>query len=501
MNGQYQTSTPEKRRVITKLVLAESQGYKDQWVRPYEVNATFEDLNKVENSIMKSMEMGNTKVAGSVLTALNPNILTPSAMVGGRADIINGWGEKRFKFTLIIEFSYAGSNSAIINYVQGYTNYLGISMQGTLDPEMVYYTNSVNVLRKTFDANTGQVSVVPIETLNIAKDDNANNQSVLNTNKLARPDDLLAGISRLKDTESDYMVVSDIGSLKDANVVDKTTLLPTTHISKTLESAINNRLTSSAFSENVNIMDSMTADLISPAVENIDFFKLLTVLKGFSTTTFTTNDLKFIDSTLDGSNRIATFMGLGNGRVDLPPVLQSSESADTFNADWETRMAVVIHEGVSAIMGESLLNDISFTITNDTGAITYSPLSEFKSYIEGLNLIAQFEKFMNLFISRVWPTISNNNMSLVKLLVAVQTEADTVINISLDNRPAINYVLPTFANSKTLPIIMDNGKLDVMVENYGQIVDTALEASTHMMKKFASNTFAGHETQYPQYMG
>lgn len=500
MNGRYNTSTPEKRRVITKLVLAESQGYKDQWVRPYEVNATFEDLNKVENSIMKSMELGNTKVAGSVLSSLNPNILTPSAMVGGIADIVNGWGEKRFKFTLIIEFAYAGSNSSIINYVQGYTNYLGISLQGTLDPEMVFYTNSVNVLRRTFDANTGQTTVVPIETLNIAKDDNAG-QSVLNTNKLARPDDLLAGISRLKDTENDYMVISDIGSLKDANVVDKTTLLPTTHIAKTLESAINNRLTSSAFSEATNIMDSMTADLISPAIENIDFFKLLTVLKGFSTTTFTTNDLKFIDPTLDGSNRIATFTGLGNGRVDLPPVLQSSESAETFNADWETRMAVIIHEGVSAIMGESLLNDVSFTITNESGAIAYSPLSEFKSYIEGLNLIAQFEKFMTLFISRVWPTISNNNMSLVKLLVAVQTEADTVINISLDNRPAVNYVLPTFANSKTLPIIMDNSKLDIMIEDYGSIVDTALEASTQMMQRFGNSIFTGNETQHPQYMG
>lgn len=485
----FQRSTP----ILKKFYLIESTSYQDQYIRPYEMDVTYDDLNKVTEIVSRSISMNSTGNIENEVSNNISNLINPSSNVIGTANIINGWGEKRFKFILLIEFVNEGTNTTIMNYVQGYSDFLSISYNDTLDPDMRLFVNTVTTLRKTFNPETGTFSITPLSTFNASQDElnlanysnvrfDSNRVPDYDALKLARPSDILVNLNTLDSTDNSTLIMSDVGNLNKFNLADAHDSLPTQHLSKTIRSAVDNTLASSAFTEDGDILGNMIGDTYSDSPSQINFFALILKKTGDLRPNFTLKELSHMLSPMD----VVPDVILGNDvavrsrGVNTPIELTTQDTQHTYGADVETKKSVLAHEAVVAALNDSLLSNIVFEIDNYTGMVESNVLSA-GSEIEGLNTIAFSNKFISLFINKAWNSITENNMMQVKMLISASLVSDTTVSISIDNRPMVIYRYPTFANSKYLPIIMDNARIDDLSNTYSAVISKAVEGSKNVM--------------------
>jgi len=459
---------------ILKLLLVEAEGSKDMWHRPYEMDLGHDDVSRVEDIVARSLATTNTNAIQGMMANEMPNILAPSAMVSGKANIINGWGERRFKFVLIVEMSQSGSSASVINYIQGYTEYLGISRSDHLDENMRFFTNSVLKLKRYVDSVSGRVHTVPLESYNVVHDETREVNNAYESKKLARPSDITMNIASVMDLDEDESVVamSNVGSVNSHELVNKTSLLPNDHVATTIKNAIDAKRNVGYLGENGDVVSSMVGNLSEPSIYNVDFFKTILDIKGRSED-FTLGDLALIEPNIN--NIIETVIGINDGvtNYDLPRELFTEDSADTYDSSLETRMSLVALEAVVAILDKSALNSIVFEIDNYKGEPDAHILDS-GSFIENYDLVTAANMFVTSFIQRAWNTITNNNNTIVSLLVMGMLESKTTIIITLDGRPPITYKYPTFSNSKFLPVIMENKDLDVLTEDYNTLIEATL---------------------------
>jgi len=506
-NGNAYGNTQATNVVMKKFFLIESDGYQDQYIRPYNMEAGYEDLNKVKDIVTRSVQLNSVGNIGQEVSNSISNILTPSSMVIGAANIAGeGWGSKRFKFVMLIEESSNTSNSVIINYVQGYTDQLGISYKDTLDPNMRFFVNTVNVLRKTFDRNTGGFSIVPVKSYNSVHDelnmlDYADTRFVPNSGpsytpdhealKLARPEDILVNASTLSAADSDTMIFSSVGTVNNFNIVDNEDILPTQHLSKTISSAVSNSMNDSAFTDDVdmygnlqnsNVINAMLGDTLSCSAEQITIFKMILRTTGSLRPNMSLSEINdmFAPAPVVPDVMLGNDVAIRTGGTTTPYELSGTETENTYGADIETRKSVLVHEAVITTLNDSLLSHIVFEIDNMTGQPLCNILHA-GSEIEGLNTIAYSNKFTSMFMSRIWNSLSENNMIQVKILVSSLLVSDTTISISIDGRPPVVYRYPTFANSKYLPIIMNNENLDDLSRSYTTVISEAITSSKEAM--------------------
>ena len=471
---------------IVKLVFTESKQYRDIWLRPYELHVDYADLNKVENVISRALGSGGVNNIPGMLDNEDPNILTPSGNVLGKANIINGWDTKRFKFVLVVEYTHTSSPITMVNYIQGYTDYMGISLHDTLDPNMMLIPNSVIVLRKRFDPTTGMISVVPIFNYNIVHDETHAVNNDFQSLKLARPEDVIAQINTLNimEGEGDVAMATNIGSINNQEIVNKGHLLPVNHVGTTIKGVVSSKLTVGAFGGTEDVLDTAISEIIEPGISKIDFFRTLMNIRGLDAKTFTINDLTLIDGNVHNVTKV--FMTNDPSmNVNAPTIMYSEDTAETYDASYETRISVLIHEATSALLSNSLLSTIMFEADNYNGEPHIDYLDS-ETYIDGLNKILASEQFVTMFMNKVWNNITNSNTSLLRIMVYGSLESDITITIEADGRAPVVYRYPTFADSKFLPLIMDNQNLEQVGEDYKSIVDTALNVTDNVMRKNSS---------------
>jgi len=465
---------------IVKIELVETKSYKDMWLRPYEVQVNHDNLNKVRNVVetVVSNNISNVNNIENLLNRDNTSVIIPSATVFDKAGVINGWGTKRFKVVIVLENRLPNSNVTTINLINGYTDYLGMTINKTIDEDsMQIYINSVKVLRRV--VNQGSVSVTNIATFNVATDDFSNN--IVNTNILARPDDLVAKHSMLKETTNNTSFVSNLSSLSYVNLVNKSVLNPIGHLATTISDSVDAKLISQqqeyGYEHGLDLQDNIVGSLLSTTPSNIDFYKLLYQIKGVDAKTFTLRDLELIDPHCAQLPR--NVFNMDNIGGSMPPEMLTTDTADTYDNSYETRIRVLIHEYTDKIMNDNNLNTITFDINNINGNVDMLILNS-TSIIPDLDLQHAEGVFKTMFIQQAWPSISNNNYSMVKITVSHMV-TDVTIALALDGRPNVIYRDPIFADSKYMPLIVNNDLQSVMAENYGEVVDTALNATGNVL--------------------
>ena len=470
---------------VTKFVLVESKRYKDMYIRPYEMHVDNQAINSVEQMVSDSMRVsrgtGDIRSSNAINGMVNnelASILTPSALTNGAANIQNGWNEKRLKFVLVVEIKRPGDRNSVVNYIQGYSEYLGVSRSDHLDPQMLLYPNSVIKLQKTHDPHTGRVNMYPVDTFNVVFDETGSATSSYDSLKLARPSDVAIKVSDIKDMGEDIVSMSTVGSVDNVELVNKRTLLPTDHISKTLRASIDSTIQNGFLGSSEDTIETVVGNLTDPSLHNIDFFKTVLNIRNREAG-FTIDDLMFVDPNV--KNITEVYMGgILDTTTNMPVELTTEDTEDTHGTNLEVRLSLIVHEAVSTLLNESILNDIVMEVDNYAGTPSGEVLNA-GSYLEGLDVPAYASMFLNNFISRAWNSISNNNNTIVKVLVSGMLESDTTVVITTDGRHPVTYRYPTFADSKFLPILMDNKGLDLITEDYASLMDAALSTTSGIM--------------------
>ena len=470
---------------VTKFVLVESKRYKEMYVRPYEMHVDNEALSKVERMVSNSFkrEIGrsdirsSSSISGYVNNELS-NILTPSATVIDKANIENGWGEKRLKFVLIVEIKRQGDHNSVINYIQGYSEYLGVSKSDNLDPDMMLYANSVIKLVKTYNPHTRDFDIRPVDSFNVVFDETNKVGDAFNSLKLARPSDVAINVSDLKDMGDDVVSMSTVGSVNSPELADKRALLPTDHLTRTLKTTMDSAIQNNFIGTSNDTIETIVGNLSDPVLENIDFFKKILNIRN-QDAGFTVNDLLFVDPNV-GDVTMVSVGNLLSNTTNIPSELLTEDTAETHGTNLEVRLSLLVHEAVATLLNESILNDIVIEVDNYSGVPQGAVLNG-GSYLENINVPLHANAFLNNFINRAWNSISNNNNTSVKVLVSGMLESDTTVIITTDGRHPITYRYPTFADSKFLPILMDNNSLELISEDYASLIDTALYSTTETM--------------------
>ena len=479
MNYGMQEVRPQV--TLKKLVLTEAKEYKDMWLRPYDVSVGYDELNKFQEIVDRSLHMNTRDGIDGLLNNNMPNVVTPSGIVMNKAPIVNGWNTRRFKFVLIVEFKYPGTISSEIDYIQGYTDYVGATPSGNIDPNMVFYPNSVTVLDNTFDPNTGVAHIIPKYSYNIIKDETHMIEDNFQSYKLARPADVAANIGSFMDVDGvEYH--SSAASINELEVVDKRQAMPTDHLAAVLKTVVDSKITSGIYSDPENALDLAIGNLLTRGVFTISFFKHLLMYKCIEDSSFTTSLLYSMFPEAEHIGEVYLSSGVPEVSVDIPAELTTLDTAETYNSDFETRISLVIHEAVSSILSESLLSEIVFEADNLTGVGAGNVL-KVESFLQGINKPVYANKFLTMFLNKAWNTITNNNANIVSVLVHGSLMSDMTISIVADGRPKVIFRYPTFANSKFLPVIMDNARLGALSEGYKEIVDTALNTTQNTLVK------------------
>lgn len=130
---------------INRILCHETGTYGRQYRRAFttQMNGMSEQL------IAERIEREGTLTPGALANVAN-QFIVPQMTPEGTVEIEGvDWNERRMKFVMEVECSFGGLGSKVIMMVMGYTNHLGLGLNGALDPDMVFVINSIVTLRET----------------------------------------------------------------------------------------------------------------------------------------------------------------------------------------------------------------------------------------------------------------------------------------------------------------------------------------------------------------
>lgn len=152
---------------LTAAFLVWCPPHHEQYYRPYEGILTGETMNYLNGITDRGLTINN-----NTLNPIAINILRPSQVPVAPVNIDGGFGNARFAFFLEFTINNPGIfTSAKKEIVTGFTNHAGVDHFGNLDPKMVFYINSRQVIHCT----PKTVTAVPSPTNSYLKQ----NQNIL----------------------------------------------------------------------------------------------------------------------------------------------------------------------------------------------------------------------------------------------------------------------------------------------------------------------------------
>jgi len=476
-NPTQQLEQPVK---ITKLILSEVQGYKDQFIRSFEVNAGHEQIERLENVVDKSRSLGTKNIKPIDIANSVPDIMLPSAVPVGKVDIPYGWGEKRYRFFMeVIEPNPTGYGENVV-ILQGYTEYPGVILDKDLvDDRMRFYVNSLYKLHRAFDPNTGtliarvllQLSILHLPNGGLEINDLTHQHypgMLPNQNHAVaiRPEDLLVTINAQYSMDIPKTNIVPQGTLIQPVDTDKTLSLPAYHISKTITGVLNAREISEQTYSDADILDNSISFVRSDNRFKSKFMGIISTMYGMrETNTFTFADLKKIDPNVD---RIKEIYARGPGVVTSQQPIMDSE--DLYLSNIENRLATMLVESLSSLLSENLLSSITLTFTNETGQFDTRVFGA-ETFVDGIITSEFAEKVRIKFESMVAPVLTQGNQMLVNVIVNANILGDTIVDISVNNNPNVVFRIPTFADSTFSPLIADKATFDNVADQYRNLID------------------------------
>jgi hypothetical protein len=473
MYGQFPQPLVNKGSIrIEKMFLQETGTYNQMVYRPFETHVDGQALNNFLNSTSQLGSKGITifpEVAAGTASALIKPSTTPQGVVG----IPLGWNERRYQFVLYVDVTMR-TGMVIKYYVQGYTNYCGVTPNGIIDPNMELIVNSVfQISRATMQTAYGQEALDVIT--NVSHIVSSNNHSVdmnnrsMNTSDFMkmRPLDLINGVqsSHLSDT-----INSIYGGHRYQTVVDNRFILegnPTA--SKRNHSIPTNYMTNlfNSYNQAVNLadfgMDSQNiyqrAVQLSYADEaqldkNYFLYEMANICGRPTTDRFTFSQLASLDPNL---KNVTHLMSLGS--QGLSRKHQVGQTANWNSVDNETIQATMLANTIPSLMMEFGLTGLDFAMTNNViGGMPIMHINNVESISTGSS-VKNVELFKVRVLNEVMKDISMNNMIMYNISMRVSVFGECWISISLNGQAAVDYSTPTFADALYTPVISTNKDL------------------------------------------
>ena len=462
--------------------------------RPYVVNATTDAIETISERLYDSR---SGKITPNIINGVANDIIRPST-TGFDGGLNQQWvGTRRFIFMLKVA-TIDAAGMTYNTYLQGYTDYDGITPNGNADPRLNHHVNSIiETCDMTINTPLGIYRKEKINKIyNVMGSVETAGYDV--ETFAQRPGDILDNISALN--------IDSLGEGQYRTFMAKNTLNQFNQ--RTLGSSVENDVTTQYVSKllttglltnkNQDIMiDSMGSltgtdeprGIEEPSIYNNRFMKYLGRLSGerIAKKTFQFQTLFQIDPTIDARFRV---LNITKDYVDFA-TSSTPETGEYWNGqDPATLKAYSLIENSVALATRCGFNKLYFIASNrmsPTGEISIY-ITNFNSYINldenEINIL--LELFKERYITDIFINESNSGNMPLHVEGYVDLLGTSKIKLAYGYFPETWYTIPTFANSLFSPILtLNKDTLDYTTMQFMNVIDSI---SNNQMSQHGFNT-------------
>lgn len=466
---------------VNKLIMQETGTFNIAQSRPY---IAYVDQTGLDNIKDRLDGLAGAQVSGSMLAGVAGGLVSPSPVSHGSINIVNGWNERRIRFTLEVGCKYS-TGSDMVYFFQGFTDIPGVSMQGHAAPEMVFYINSmIGVMRTMRQTPLGmQTQENVVESAHVLANNNWES-NFQQQNVMLRPEDIFTALQRPDDIL--YSDVFDTRSslYNDAKQSNRNNNIPGSYMAKVIDGYVTS-MQSAEFGNSHNEMLGVARhNVTEKEVSKNPFLKYISDIKGRGITNrFVMSDL----DKLDPNTRFVTNYIAPTSNV----VRQQHHTGQTehwVGSNRETIAATMLANSVPAIMMELLLSGITFRSTNCDSMGVMSTVIAGGQSLTTADLKYNYNLFKRRLEQEVLMDITFNNQEQYVLEMRVDMFGEIWISISLAGGQMIDYCAAGYADSLTAPVLSFNKESsNSLVKDFEVILQHSTEATKTPGQKSPGN--------------
>lgn len=448
MNFQQPVQPVQTGIRVTKLLIHETGTYNPQFRRSYTTN--------LDNATMQSVierVSGADKFKPLLMAGVANQFVMPSATPEKELAVPNGWNERRARFMMEIEHHYAQLGTTIIEVITGYTDHLGITGTGAIDPNMTFYINSTMQI-KTMHERT-PMGVVPhmqvIDSSQLLADNNFSGIYTDAKDHRMRPEDVYSTMSRLN-TELEAGTVDMRTTLTNVAVKSRrANTLPANYMASIMDNHRSAQITQDYGTGVQDVLVTARGLVAENSVVRDPFISAMSQVRGQPANNwFVFRELLQLDPNA-ASDQVCVIQILG--QTHQHEVHHAGQTQYWGGSDRDTHAASVLSQGVPALMMELMLMRIVFKASNHTvgGQIVSQVLDvEGFSNIDMRPYVQNFQLQLEHVLLR---DLSFNGQIGFNIEMQVDLLGETWITVQFESDPPVKYVTPSFADALMTPVI------------------------------------------------
>lgn len=432
---------------IKNFLVLETLPYHDIGRRPYVVQDNPMAMQNMERTLAAT---SSGVVTATAIASHVSQILTPSTAPMGIVAVPNGWSQKRFSWLLELEVFYAVTQSTMIYYMNGYTDYNGIDPNTkSIDPNMLFVINSYScVCRATQHDAFGNLHVIDVPRSNgqfLTTDDPNSPRYGM------RPIDVYMGIQQnylrqsvrntpLKDTRS-------MLTINDPKISNRGNNSAPEYLAKLIDTWVNGtQMLSIAGGQNDLIGYAISTTNEEQVHENPLMMLLADIHNNSHANIFSYNDLQMLDPNV--------YSKLKYTKPDLTYGVDYRNHHEHFlGGSNEVRLAMKLASSLPALMVKNMLINCKVHSTN-SGMVT-QPTTIITDLIT-FNSVDVSNKIANLvwaFNTEIAPDLSLGGHIIYSVTVECNLLGNIRISIGLNGAPETPFIMPQFADALFAPTV------------------------------------------------
>ena len=462
---------------VVRLLLQDTGTYDPVMRRPFGVTLTDQSIiEQLGNRIEHSISSGN--IGSGIFAGLSNSVMCPSAVPVGNIFIPNGWGQRRFRFTMEVLLNGSGNTSRFI--IQGYTEHGDVSLSGHIDPNMRFICNSyckLNRISKMNGLHVVQEDVL-VESSQII--DGVIINSIGTENALARPYDIFNVIANgnMVNHNTGGLLINE-SRMSLLNGIPSTSKRRNNVSGNFLSSIANNFLTSSAYADfgddHASVFSRSAESVYETVVAELDFFAFIKSFRGHSAepaTTFSFAEINALDPNADNNTTILRTREMQrvpqfntDGMVS-PLGFNQSQQGDTSGWNGQniaTVIATILSNTIPGLMMESMLDFAWFTVSNGYQGGTSILMPKNIKSMTGADTSVLINAFINKICNEVMRDISANNNYILNIECCCDIYGDFWLEIQVDGMSVERFIAPAYADGLFAPVITPSVHSTVMM--------------------------------------
>lgn len=469
---------------IRSLFIRETGTYNPQWRRPYETNLQGNVLNSLIERLGGAKTLDATLMGGVANQFIRP---TP----GPEKEIamIHGWNEPRMRFLMEVECK-SSTGGVVSEIIAGYTDYLGASLSGNFDHRMEFFVNSTIQLRRSNEmAAFGQRNMSMVaNSSHVIVDNDWNNLYKSNREYKMRPEDVFTNMGAAQ-----IAPFSQDGGLCDGRTLVTSTAVKSKRANATATSYMSEILRGytaanekSEFGQHPDQIQSIARGITRESVASKDMFlSAIAQIRGTPIgNTFTFNDLMRLDPGAEHVTNVSVI-----GHTERANIHAAGMTSDWSGSDIFTHMASILSQTVPGLLMDLAITEIVFKSTNRTVDGNILTTIYDANGFNGCDISRQLETFKLKLEYEVIRDITHENQVDYAVEMRVNLIGETWLSLSLDGKPFIDYVTPSFADALLTPIITnDNQRAIRLASDFDTLTTHLIDANQPQMR---SNMFGG----------